>query len=141
MLPVVRFLIACEDIRRDPENPNKITLVNLINKIRPMEHEDYPLVAARFCVFVQLTECRGQGEVHLQMVHADSEEVMFRTRNRSLQFANQPLNLYGISFRILEAVFPMPGLYYLELWYNSTCLFQHSLILEIPENETPKIED
>ena len=141
VLPVVRFMIACEDILRDPEHPHKISLVNLINRIRPADQEEYPLIVEEFCVFVQMTECRGRGELHLQMVHADSGELIFRTQSREVQFANQPLSVLGIPFRILEGLFPVPGLYYLELWYNSTCVSQHPLILENPDRETAKIED
>jgi hypothetical protein len=35
--PTVRYLIVCEDVATDPENPRRVTLVGLISAIRSLE--------------------------------------------------------------------------------------------------------
>jgi len=77
--PVVRTLIACEEIITDPNNSNRVTLVNLVSSIRSMEDPAYPLQQPVLCVFAQLTDCRGQGEVRIEIREADTEEVVLTT--------------------------------------------------------------
>ncbi len=62
MQPTVRYLIVCEDVHTDPQKPRRITLVGLINAIRSIDDVPYPLLYREFCVFVQMTECRGTAE-------------------------------------------------------------------------------
>jgi hypothetical protein len=35
--PTVRYLIICEDVQIDPENPHRVTLVGLLSAIRSLE--------------------------------------------------------------------------------------------------------
>ena len=69
MQPVVRHLIACEDIQRG--SPERFTLVNVITRIRSLEPEPFPLLYREMCVLAMCTECRGQGRVsHLHNCQA-----------------------------------------------------------------------
>src|ERR1022692_1255184 len=81
--PTVRYLIVCEDIQIDPDNPRRITLVGLISAIRSIEQPPFPLLYREICVFLQLTECRGPAEGRIEIQHADSGHVLFRTRTRT----------------------------------------------------------
>jgi hypothetical protein len=40
--PVVRHLLVCEDLIRDPTNPQRVTLVNLIGHIRSPSQPPFP---------------------------------------------------------------------------------------------------
>lgn len=70
--PTVRYLIVCEDVQVDPENPYRITLVGLLSAIHALGPIPYPLLQRELCVFLQLTECRGPARGHVELQHADS---------------------------------------------------------------------
>jgi hypothetical protein len=63
LTPVVRYLIVCEDVLRDPRNPNRLTLVNLISTIQSLSDPPFPCRYPELCVYVQLTDCRVAGQV------------------------------------------------------------------------------
>jgi hypothetical protein len=75
--PVLRYLIACEDILTDRDHPRQVSLVNVISAIRSLETPPYPLLLRQLCVFVQLTECRGPAEVGIQVVHAETGQFAY----------------------------------------------------------------
>src|SRR5438552_4490917 len=98
--PTVRYLIICEDVQTDPDNPRRVTLVGLISAIRSIEQPPFPLLYQEICVFLQLTECRGTAEGRVEIRHADSDQVLFRTQTRTVPFGNDPLEVFGATFRI-----------------------------------------
>ena len=129
LTPTVRYLILCEDVHTDPEFPRKVTIVGLLSSIHSMEEPPYPLLYEELCVFVQLAECRGPGDFRVEVRHADSDQVVFRTRSRTVQLPNDPLEVKAILFRLRSCLFMGPGLYWVQLWYNDAMLEQKPLVL------------
>jgi hypothetical protein len=116
--PTVRYLIVCEDVQANPEDPHRITLVSLISAIQALGPTPFPLLHRELCIFLQLTECRGPAEGRIELQHADSGEVVFRTLTRTMPLGNDPLEVVGVTFRIRNCLFPAPGLYWVQFWYN-----------------------
>jgi hypothetical protein len=129
VLPTVRYLIVCEDVQTDPDNPRRVTLVGLISAIRSLEQPPFPLLYREICVFLQLTECRGAAEGRIEIQHADSGQVMFRTRTRTIPFGSDPMEVVGVAFRIRNCLFQEPGLYWVQFWYNEQMIAQQPLLL------------
>jgi hypothetical protein len=127
--PTVRYLMVCEDVQVDPENPYRITLVGLISAIHALGPIPYPLLQRELCVFLQLTECRGPAQGHVELQHADSGEVIFRTRTRTMPLGNDPLEVVGVVFRIRNCLFPTPGLYWVQFLCNGEIVAQQPLLL------------
>ena len=127
--PVVRYLILCEDVQTDPETPRRVSLLGVISAIRSVEQPPFPVLYRELCVFLQLTECRGAAEGRIEIQHADSGQVLFRTRTRTIPFGSDPLEVIGATFRIRNCLFPGPGLYWVQFWYNEQMLAQQSLLL------------
>jgi hypothetical protein len=75
--PVVRYLIVCEDIQTDAATPRKVTLVNLISAIRSKDDPPFPLLYRELCVFVQLTECRGAGQITITIANDLSGDIAY----------------------------------------------------------------
>lgn len=128
-LPSVRYLIACEDVEIDPLNSKRVSLVGLLSAIRSLDQVPYPLLYRELCVFLQLTECRGTSAIRLNVQHADSGLVIFRTKTRTLDWGNDPLEVLGVTFRLRDILFPQAGLYWLQQWYNDSMIAQQSLLL------------
>jgi hypothetical protein len=129
MHPTVRYLIVCEDVQTAPDNPRRVTLVGLLSAIRSMGQPPFPVLYREICVFLQLTECRGPADARIEIQHADSGQVVFRTRTRTVPFSSDPLEVVGATFRIRNCVFEEPGLYWVQFWYNEAMISQQPLIL------------
>src|SRR5262249_11931493 len=127
--PVVRNLIVCEKIITDPKNSKRVSLLNLVHSIRPTRKPPYPLMQRRLDVFLQLTGCRGPGEVRVTIREADTDEIIFTTENRRVAFPNNPLALHGFRFRLFGCRFPRPGLYWLEFCFDNQVLGQQPITL------------
>jgi hypothetical protein len=127
--PTVRYLIVCEDVQTDPENPRRITLVGLISAIRSVEQPPFPLLYREICVFLHLTECRGSAEGRIEIQHADSGQVVFRTRTRTIPLGSDPLEVVGVTFRLRNCLFQEAGLYWVQFWYNEQMIAQQPLLL------------
>jgi hypothetical protein len=126
--PVVRYLIVCDDVRLDPDEPRGATVVGPVSALRSLGEPAFPLYHPEICVFVQLTDCRGVGDVRVEVRRADGTSV-FRTRTRSVPFGDDPTEIVGLSFRLRNVAFPAAGLYWVELWYNDGVLARQPLEL------------
>lgn len=71
----------------------------------------------------------GGAEGRIEIQHADSGQVMFRTRTRTIQLGNDPLEVVGATFRIRNCLFQEAGLYWVQFWYNEQMIAQQSLLL------------
>lgn len=127
--PTVRYLIVCEDVKPDPDHPRRVSLHGLISAIRSVDHPPFPLLYRELCVFLQLTECRGDAESRIEIQHADSHRIVFRTRTRTISFGNDPLEVIGVTFRIRNCLFHEPGLYWVQFWYNELMIAQQPLVM------------
>jgi hypothetical protein len=127
LLPVVRYLIVCEDI---PAHTNRVSLINLFGTIRSRSQPPFPFRYPKFCVYAQLTECRGVSEVRLEIEEEGTQTVIYQSVSRRYNFGNDPLRVFDASFRIRDCVFPAAGLYWVQLCYNAIVIFQESLKVE-----------
>src|SRR5437868_5658667 len=127
--PMVRYLILCEDIQTDPDNPRRVSLIGLISAIRSTEQPPFPLLYREICVFLQLTECRGPADARIEVQHSDSGQVVFRTRTRTIPFSSDPLEVVGVTFRLRNCLFQEPALYWVQFWYNEKMIAQQPLLL------------
>jgi hypothetical protein len=129
VLPIVRYLIICEDMQTDPDHPRRVTIVGLISAIRSLEQPPFPILYRELCVFLQLTGCRGPADGRVEIQHADSGQVVFRTRTRTIPFGDDPLEIVGVTFRIRDCLFQVEGLYRVQFWYNEQMIAQQPLLL------------
>ncbi len=127
--PTVRRLIICENVRTDPDNPRRVTLAGLISAIHSLDQPPFPLLYREICVFLQLTECRGPADGRVEIHHADSGDVLFRTQTRMIPFGNDRLEIFGVTFRIRNCLFHALGLYWIQFWYNEQMIAQQPLLL------------
>jgi len=105
LLPVVRCMVLCEDIRVDPGNPARVSLDGVLSNIRPQQSPPYPYTAPVLCVFILLTECRAPGTAVLRVVHPDSAMVFYQSPAVASAVGNDPLVVHGLRFRILNVRF------------------------------------
>lgn len=118
-VPIVRYLIPCDDVVADEGNPHRVTLVGLVGSISAHGMPRFPVHRPELCVYVQLTECRGSGLLTVELVRPDDGLVVIRIAPRSVVFPADPLESIGVVFRLRNLFFPAAGLYEVRLWYNT----------------------
>src|SRR5262245_29447931 len=111
VLPVVRYLIICENMSTPPGRPNYWIIEGLVSSITSNEVPPHPLLFRELRFLVQMTEYRGQGTCRLEIQHADSGQLILRTPDRLLPPNSDPLAVLGVSFRVQDILFPQAGLY------------------------------
>ncbi|MGD9714627.1 MAG: hypothetical protein AB7V46_21600, partial [Thermomicrobiales bacterium] len=89
----------------------------------------FPTYHPLLTILLHLTGGRGSGVVKIVGVHADSDQVVFATPQRTIQFPNDPLAVYGLVFRILDVPIPARGLYYIQFQYNEQMIHQQPLLI------------
>src|SRR5687768_3106134 len=99
IVPVVRYMLLCEDWMTDPLDPLRVTIIGLLNSIRAVDQPPYPLVCEELCVFLALTDGRGHGQGQIVCVFEDDGRPMFATPKRILEFGSNPLEVRMFGFR------------------------------------------
>jgi hypothetical protein len=127
MLPIVRYMLLCEDWSLDPANPRRVTIIGLVSNIHALERPPYPLLVRELCVFLVLTEGRGRGEAQIVCTFEETGQRIFQTGKRSVPFGPDPLEVVGVPFRVRDCRFPFPGLYAIQFWYDGVMVAERPL--------------
>jgi hypothetical protein len=127
-LPIVRYMIVCDDLLTDSERPTKPIIVGLICLLTPDTDPPYPFWLGQMCVLLILTEGRGTGICELRLVFEETEEVVWQTSRLPLVFGPDPVALRGVLFRDHHVPFPSQGVYAVQFWYNEQLLAQQTIV-------------
>lgn len=127
--PVVRSLVACEEIVRDADT-QQVSLLRVVNTVRSNGAPAYPALRPHFAVFAVLTSGRGAGELWMEIRAAEGEGVIYASPRQRVAFPDDPLMLHGASYRIRNLVFPLPGLYWVQLRYDGAVIADLPVVLK-----------
>ena len=126
--PTVRHMLLCNDAEAEPGRPNRWNVSGLLHALTFAADTTFPTHYPLLTILLHLTGGRGGGAVQVIGVHADSEQVVFSTPPRTIQFPNDPLAVFGLVFRILDVPIPQRGLYYIQFRYNEQMISQQPLL-------------
>ena len=129
VIPLVRYMILCEDWVVPPQNPRRINILGLLTNIISIDEPAYPLLYPELCVFVALTEARGAGSAQIICVLEETGQRVFGTPKYAVAFGDDPLEVVGVPFRIRGCLFPQEGLYSIQFWYNEQTVEERRLRL------------
>jgi hypothetical protein len=127
--PVVRYMLLCDDWRLEPGTSLRITILGLVSNIHAIDDPPYPLLYKEMCVFLALTEGYGQGQGKIVCVYEETGQTAFETRTRPIPFGSDPLEVVGVPFRIRDCLFPQPGMYSVQFWYEGELVEERPLRL------------
>src|SRR5438132_378086 len=116
--PVVRHMLLCREVRRDPSPPHSIDLLGVVVGTRAGASGSYPLQLPDLSVFVQLTGRYGEGTMHVTVREADTDTLVYSSPKHTLSASSNPLALRMVALRIRDCTIPNPGLYWVQLCYN-----------------------
>ncbi len=128
--PLVRHMLLCEDVGRDPANENRIAIFGLTSIIRSLEAPPFPLTFPLLCVYLVLTDGRGEGEGQIVAVAANEDAPVFASPRHHFDFTGtSPLDILAATFRIRDCIFPRAGLYWIEFRYNGQTIAREPLVV------------
>lgn len=128
-IPIVRYMILCEDWGTDPDDPRMVNILGLLTNINAIDEPGYPLLYPEICVFLALTEARGRGSAQIVCVFEETGQRVFGTPKHTVTFGDDPLEVVGVPFRIRDCPFPQEGLYSVQLWYDNQMVEERPLRL------------
>jgi hypothetical protein len=132
MTPVVIYMLLCDDVRIDPDDPTCVHVECLMGNIVSLEEPPFPLIRESICVYLVLTDCYQQGTGQIRVFYADREdqEPVFGSPPHPLDFTGRsPLELLGVVFRLQGCEFPEAGRYLVQFWYNDAMVEERPLRL------------
>lgn len=129
IVPIVRYMILCEDWLVDVDNPRRLSILGLLSNISSVDEGSYPLIQPELCVFLALTEIRGVASMRIVCIFEETGQAVFGTPKRMATFRNDPLEVEVVGFRIRNCVFPRAGVYAVQFWYNHHMVEERPLLL------------
>jgi hypothetical protein len=129
MRPLVQYLITCDDVQTDPNNPLRVNVLGLITTIRSTANPPFPVSRPVFCVLLIMTRCQGTRDLSIRIVQNATGDIIFENRPRTVRFAGNPQEAVGVTFRIRDCTFPAAGLYWVEVHYSQSRLSRRPLQL------------
>jgi hypothetical protein len=127
--PVVRHMMLCQEVQADPHDPSKVSLIGIVNAIHSQSDPPFPCQLPLLCVYLQLTGGRGDGQVRITVAAADTGEVIFATPSHQISFVADPVVLQILKVKLKNCVYPRPGVYWVQFWYDEEVLVEVSLVL------------
>ena len=124
---VVRHLLVCREVRRDPSVPGRVDLLGLIVSVRAGPTNSYPLQLPDLSVFALLTGRYGNGSMHVTVREADTETLVYNGPKQTLSASTNPLSVRMATTRVHDCTIPRAGLYWVQLCYNDEVIAEEPL--------------
>ncbi len=133
VLPVVKSIFLCDRVMADPQT-GKLTVEGLFNSLRVGFVPNAVSVVEEFSVFAEFIGGVSDATVRIEIVQSETERVVVRTADRTLQFPGRHTTL-AVSFQIADLAVSEPGVYFVELYCNDVFVDDRALRIA-PREET-----
>jgi hypothetical protein len=131
LLPFVRHMLVCEHAEPARHNPRRTNIFGVFSKVfLDAESGRFPCTLG-FSVYVMLSDCRKSGYARIIVTEAESGEVCYSAAPFRVELSPDPLELYGLVFRISQCVIPRAGVYWIELEFDGVSIGQESIRLNV----------
>lgn len=117
--PVVHYFVACESVLVNQARPEQKSLYNVVGVLHSLDDPPFPFHVKEMFFYLKLTECRGNGQLSLDIIHDESEAAAMPKRTWSVRFGNRPLAIVTIILRLHDLIFPEEGLYVARLRFEN----------------------
>ena len=116
--PTGLAIVICDQIIEDKLTGKK-SLIGIFNQIGT---QNFPCRHPQICVFVSLTEGRGQSAARLRIVHDESSHIVAEV-NGTIQFPDVNV-VVELNFNLVGLVFPEPGMYSIEFYCDDAIILE-----------------
>jgi len=123
--PVVRHLIACEDVRVSAGD--RYSLIEVVHAIRATA--SYPRIHPHIALFVMLTDAHGVHRFCVEWVLFDrgQQRSLWTTKSVSLDLGQDPTQVHGWCIRLKNIWLPKAGDYEFVLWCDGQAVARESI--------------
>jgi hypothetical protein len=134
--PIGVAIVICDQIIED-KLTNKKSLIGIFNQIGA---QTFPCRHPQVCVFVAITDGRGQSAARLRIVHDESNHVVAEV-NGTIQFPDVH-TVVELRFDLVGLTFPEPGIYAIEFYCDDSLVLERRFyVLPIkPAQGPPAVE-
>jgi hypothetical protein len=131
--PTGLAIVICDQIIEDKLTGKK-SLIGIFNQIGT---QSFPCRHPQLCVFVSLTEGRGQCAARLRIIHDETNHVVAEV-NGNIQFPDVHV-VVELNFNLVGLVFPEPGMYSIEFYCDDALILERRFhVVKIQPPQPPK---
>jgi hypothetical protein len=117
-IPSGLAIVVCDQIIEDKLTGKK-SLIWIFNQIGT---QNFPCRHPQVCVFVSLTEGRGQCDARLRIIHDESDHVVAEVKG-NIEFSDVHV-VVELNFNLVGLVFPEPGTYSIEFYCDDALVLE-----------------
>ncbi|HXI84256.1 MAG TPA: hypothetical protein VNL17_09215 [Verrucomicrobiae bacterium] len=117
-IPSGLAIVVCDQIIEDKLTSKK-SLIGIFNQIGA---QDFPYRHPQVCVFVSITEGRGQCAARLRIIHDESNHVVAEVKG-NIEFPDVHA-VFELNFNLVGLVFPQPGMYSIEFYCDDALVLE-----------------
>jgi hypothetical protein len=101
--------------------------MNVFSALQRVPLTSYPRRFETLCVFLQLTDCEGQGLGQIRGRRLETDEVAFASEEHPIAFSGR-LQIKFVNFRLVRrCVFPAPGVNCIQFFYGGQWVAEQAL--------------
>jgi hypothetical protein len=130
LLPVVRRILVCEHVEAAANNPRRANIYGLLASAVVKEDVGAFPSGFGFSVYVMLSDCRASGSGRIVVTEAVSGDVCYSGVPNRIALSSDPLEVYGLIFRVAECIIPRAGLCWIEFEFDGMVVGQEPILVK-----------
>jgi hypothetical protein len=134
--PTGKVVYVCDEVLADAAS-GKFSYLGIFDDVVPPAGVGYPFRLGRMCVAAQLAGGSGPLAVRVEVVEGTTQNLIREAGPYTVHFATRN-QLVTVCIRILDVIFPAPGVYFVELYSQGA--FLDDRLLRLRESENPSHE-
>ena len=124
VLPRVHAMVLCDRVE---DSEYEADVFNLVG-VRTTIESPFPAVVSQLCLFVQITGHEGEASFHVEVEFIASSEVIYESLPETIGFEG-PAKVVPVVFPLSNCVFPVDGVYYVQLYHDQKMIGERPLSL------------
>jgi hypothetical protein len=126
--PTGQVISVCDEVLQDPAS-GKFSFLAIFDDVVPPPGAGYPFRLGRMCVAAQLVGGSGPVPVRVEVVEGATQNLVHAAGPFTVHFPTRQ-QIVTVCIRILDVVFPAPGVYFVELYGQGAFLDDRILRLQ-----------
>jgi hypothetical protein len=128
--PSARYMILCDDVLRDEQQPKKLTIVGLTTQIDWAAARSKSRPLPKLVVLLVLTDGHGAGYGKIVCVNEETGDSAFWTDELPISFVGKdPTGHFGVKFTKRDIVFQKTGTYLVQFLFNDQVVQEQVLLV------------
>ena len=125
VLPRVHVMVLCDEIEPSSVEEDVFDLRGVRTHIVA---PSFPYTHPQLCVYLQMTGHEGVASGRAAVTFNEAEEALAKTEDYPISFQG-PLAFMHVAWNIYDCVFPEPGVYYVQVFFDDKLIHERALFL------------